>query len=159
MAIIDVGEKMKYREFVIADTDRYICMDCQSLICYEDPKELIGYEGNTLHVIEYSAYRDLEDRLTDKDEQIKRLQVELKLSEPLFSRRELESQLKEQCELNAISAERELKLQKQLSERQDHMLKVEAAYNSALELNDILRADIAKLKSVLDELHYVRGVE
>jgi hypothetical protein len=43
------------RQFWIADTDRYQCMSCGSLICGEDPSESKCYEGNTLHVVEYSA--------------------------------------------------------------------------------------------------------
>ncbi len=60
-----MSETKTHKEFWIADIDRYSCMSCGSFICGDNPKDSGGYEGNTLHVIEYSALLEEKQRVVD----------------------------------------------------------------------------------------------
>lgn len=50
---------------MIADPDRYMCTYCDSLICSENPGEINKYydEGNNIHVIDYSALEQAEEKI------------------------------------------------------------------------------------------------
>jgi len=66
-----MSEPRKYREFWIADTTRYgHVSDNWSPICGEDPKDSVGYEGNTLHVVEISALHEAEQKIDELEIQV-----------------------------------------------------------------------------------------
>jgi hypothetical protein len=66
---------MKYREFWIADTEKYWCMECGGNICYDKLDQIKHYqfEGNTHHVIEYAALEKANKKIKDLEQEIKNL--------------------------------------------------------------------------------------
>jgi len=136
--------------------------DCEVSI---DPECTRNYDDfkNAIHVIEYSAYSHLESQLAEKDEYIEshrnNFQDQCELVNLQNNKiQDLELSLKEQCELNAISAERELGLEAKKAEMNKNCISL-SLHESRMETVEHRLEKIKENEKLLGDLFNAKNKE